>query len=523
MDIQKGFFDKYYWYPVIITAILCFGFTLTNYAIGVDDPTPQFIWYIDSKILLSQGRWGYELISPLVNISAFLPCWIDLISVGIYLITGRIWANLFAEASGGRYNKISAIIFSCLYISFPYLARIFIYMSADLLSAFNMLFASCGVWSIWKAFERDKGKKKNLFTALGCIVVGYGFYESVIIYFVCGTMIALLLKDIFISVDKLKAIIIRVIVTGTIVCVGVFCSRLILKGFLRYYNQYSSQYVRRYFVYNLKTNIIGQILQTIQELASAVFLREELVYSILRLSVGFILLLTVCISLKRKNAILVIIGMGVVVSNFALILGTGNLEIMFDIVQNKQRMLVTYGLFTSFSVSLIYSVVMEIMEVAVERNILYRKIQKFLKYMIIALSFVLVLRQSREMVDIFLADYQRSVLDRQKAGYINYEVEKHDWKNKPVIYVGFTEDYIATREKDPLSSYFHFFGQWTELENHNYISFYMSGLGYIYPAGLREGMVEDAAESSTDQPAYPMDGYVTEYENYIVVKLGEGT
>lgn len=514
MLVEKKLFDKYYWIPVILTAALCFGFTLTNHAIGVDDPTPQFIWYIDSKILLSQGRWGYELISPFVNVSAFLPGWTDFISVCIYLLTGMIWVVIFTEASGGRYTKASGVIFSCLYISFPYLARIFIYMSADLLSAGNMFFASLGVWSVWKVFERKEGKKKHAIVAVACIVIGYGFYESTIIYFVCGTMIAIFLKSIFVSIDKFKIIICRMVIASMVVCCGFFLNFLILQYFLMHYQQYSSQYISRYIVYDFGKNVFTQIWHIIQELVKAIVWNEEIVYASLRLSIVFLLLLSICVSLKKKNILPMMLAVGVIISNFALILGTGNLEIMYDVVQNKQRMLVTYGLFTSFCISLIYSVVMHL-HIGWSENF-----RKGIMYLQIAVFSILILRQTGEMERIFLSDYQRATLDRQKAGYINYEVEKYDWQNKPVVFIGYMDDYLATKERDPLSSYFHFFGQWTELENHNYISFYMSGLGYVYPVGLTEGILEDALQESVGQPGYPKDGYVTEYGNYIVVKLG---
>ena len=58
---NSNLFDKFFWIPVVITTLLCFGFTLTNYSIGIDDPT--LFWYIDWKIFLQQGRWGYEWIS----------------------------------------------------------------------------------------------------------------------------------------------------------------------------------------------------------------------------------------------------------------------------------------------------------------------------------------------------------------------------------------------------------------------------------------------------------------------------
>lgn len=515
MLVNKKLFDKYYWFPVILTTVLCFGFTLTNHAIGVDDPTPQFAWYIDSKILLSQGRWGYELISPLVNVSAFLPGWTDLISLCIYLVTGMIWVDIFTDASGGRYAKGSGVAFSCLYISFPYLARIYIYMLADLLSAYNMFFASLGTWSVWKIYEIQARRKRNFIIAVACIAIGYGFYESTVIYFACGIMISLFLKSVFGCIDTIKNIFYRLTMACMIVCCGFFLNRLILKIFLIHYSQNSIQYIGGYFAYDLSKNIFAQIWYVVQELIKAIAWNEDLVYFTLRLSIVFLLLGSVYVSWVRKKIQPVLLAIGVIISNFALILGTGNLEIMYDVVQNKQRMLVTYGLFTSFCISLFVTFAMQL-HIKWSENM-----QKIIKYAVIAGVSILVLRQSREMEGIFLADYQRAALDRQKAGYINYEVEKYDWQHKPVIYVGYAEDYLATREQDPLSSYFHFFGQWTELENHNYISFYMSGLGYIYPVGLEKGMLEEALQISKGQPSYPMEGYVTEYDNYIVVKLGD--
>ncbi len=518
IEFEKKIFDKEYWCPVLLTTILCFGFTLTNYAIGIDDPTPQFIWYMESyRALLMQGRWGYKIISLLVNISEFLPCWMDLLSVFIYLLTDMIWVNLFFKVSGSKFQKISGVIFACLYISFPYLARIFIYMSADLLSACNMLFASLAVQNIWKVFEEQKEKRKNFILAITYIAIGYGFYESTIVYFICGVMILFFLKYKYISIDKFSLFLNKMVLMLGIGLGGIFFSKIILYFILKYYGMNGIEYAGGYIAYTLEKNIIIQIWDTIQKLIYGVFRGGELVDFTLRISIIIIILISMYTAIKKKNMLPLVIAIGMIVSNFAIILVTGNLDIMNDTKMNKQRILVTYGLFTSFSISMIYSIVMEI---NVEKGVWYKEIQRLLRYLTLFGMLILILRQSRQMHGIFWVDYQRAELDRQKAGYINYEVEKTDWKRKPVIFVGYSDDYLVTKDKDPLSSYFNFFKQWTDVEIHNYTSFYMSGVGYVYPIGLEEGMLENALQKSVQQPSYPMDGYVKEYDNYIVVKLG---
>lgn len=233
--------------------------------------------------------------------------------------------------------------------------------------------------------------------------------------------------------------------------------------FLIHYKITGNNYTGNYFSYNLKENLLVQAWSVIKGLCFAIFRHQTLVDTTLSICIILILLFALSSSIKRKNVNRFILALGIVVSNFTLIIGTGNLSIM----ENAKRTLVTYGLFTSFSISLFYTIVVEV----VSTRKLTLKQQNFVKCVIILAVTILVLKQSREMMGIFWVDHQRALLDEKKAGYINYDIEKTDWRNKPVIFVGYSQDYFVTQEKDPLGSYFNFFKDRTDAERNNYIKY----------------------------------------------------
>lgn len=503
-------FDCFFWCPVILTTLSCYLFTITNSSVGIDDPC--LFWYIDWKVFLSQGRWGYELISPIVNVSTFLPGWIDLCTVLVYLLTSCVWIVLFYEASYEKFSKESCVIFACIYMSFPYLAEVFIFMAADLPSAFSMFFGSVAALVTWYGMK----KKKWLYNIFGAlfIALGYGFYETSMIYYLCGILVALFLNEIYGEGCNIRGVIMNLgILIGNVVC-GYIISVCARNFFLRYYNMSGSNYTGGYFLYELDSTILLQVVNVFIELFKLIFFNEEVVNRTLAvcmlLWLGYLLLYVV----KKRLITPLIYGMGIIFSNFCLILGTGNLALMTSV----KRTLVTYGLFVAFSVAMSLNALNDIYFSFREGK---TKFRKYIKLVVIVMCGVLVLRQSREMVDVFWADHQRSVLDSNKADHINFEVEKTEWYSKPVIYVGYSQDYIATMQKDPLGSYFYFFNDRTPAEINNFISYYMSAMGYVYPVMMEENMLEEAIVSSRTQPSYPQDGFVTEYEGYIVVKLGE--
>lgn len=496
-------FDKTYWLPVLMVTILTYGFALTNYSIGIDDPA--MIWYIDEKRLLQQGRWIYEILSVIVNVSEFLPFWLDFISLLLYLITEIIWILVFLDSSGGKISKKSCIFFACLYISFPYIAEIFIFMPATILSAVNMLCAALSVY-LYRMFFSVNRIRNKLFLFIGgggLLAVGFGGYESSLIYYACGVVIVIWLEQIYINKFKICEIIKKITLSIAMGLCAIVISKIILFVLIKYYNTQSYSYASAYFAYGLQENILKQIINTCYALFRDILSDCNIVNVTLVFSIIIIVISSIYWSIRNKDLKILLMGISLLIVNFGIIIGTGNIAI----ANSTKRILVTYGLFTSFALSYLLT-------------FLNKLSKRIIDVALVLFLCVIIIRQSREMVNIFLVDHQRAVLDTKKASFINYEIEKLDWKNKPIIFVGVSEDYVATMAEDPLQSYFSFFGDRVDEEINTYITMYMNCLGYIYPTALQTGMVQAAVSDAIDQTSYPKEGYVKEYSDYIVVKLG---
>ena len=72
---------------VLFTAILCFGFPITNFSIGVDDSAGNYYLYGSAQgTMIQQGRLLHVLLSRLTGAIEFLPFFTDF--CGIFVPAG---------------------------------------------------------------------------------------------------------------------------------------------------------------------------------------------------------------------------------------------------------------------------------------------------------------------------------------------------------------------------------------------------------------------------------------------------
>ncbi len=112
--------DKYYWIFFLITVMLCFGFLLTNSSMGIDDEILDT--YNKFTGWLFNNRLGRCLTTRVLSTCEYLPFWRDFISVILYVIGITLHVNNFTKYLPEIFDKKSAIVFSCLAVSFPYIA-----------------------------------------------------------------------------------------------------------------------------------------------------------------------------------------------------------------------------------------------------------------------------------------------------------------------------------------------------------------------------------------------------------------
>ena len=139
-DLGAAFRMKpFYWWSVILTAVSCYGFTLTHHSKGVDDV--HMILYFEWKELLRQGRFGTEFLMPFLDISDFIPFWVDFTAVCLFVLGAWLWSRVFLSSMKQK-SYAAATIFSCLLISCPYIAHMFVFMPTTI--PFGMILVLSG-------------------------------------------------------------------------------------------------------------------------------------------------------------------------------------------------------------------------------------------------------------------------------------------------------------------------------------------------------------------------------------------
>ena len=182
VDILK---DKKIIVPLIIVTLLSYGFMLTNFSVGVDDLCLDR--YVDSTYILSAGRWGTWLIYKILNINTFTPFWLEFLCVLILFITSILLIAFLKEISNSKLNKVSYIVFTLSFISFPIVTNFLVYQPTNLticLSNFVMIFA---VIMLYEKFINKKQVKLNIILLLILSLI-ISMYESC-----CQTFVVLVL------------------------------------------------------------------------------------------------------------------------------------------------------------------------------------------------------------------------------------------------------------------------------------------------------------------------------------------
>lgn len=135
--IIKKYYAVKFWIPILFIIILGYGFWLTNVSIGIDDPAG--VLYFDQKVWLAQGRIGDEILSLFIDLSSFLPGWQHWITLTIMVMSSLSWTIFIDFEMNGTLSLPGAVVFNCLFLSFPYYSEIFVFDISALFTALASL------------------------------------------------------------------------------------------------------------------------------------------------------------------------------------------------------------------------------------------------------------------------------------------------------------------------------------------------------------------------------------------------
>lgn len=511
--------SKLYWVCISITTILGYGFTLTNHAIGMDDF--NFAGYFKQNGFLEQGRFGPNLINTIFDMTDFLPVWNDLIATLLMIGGILIWCYFFHQISNGLFDEKASIIFSCVMISCPLFAEIFVIMSATTISSFTVIFSGIAVLLFYKGVfcsNRTPIKVRYIILASLFLAIGMGFYEYCFIYFLSGAFMGLLLamiadqscnKTFSIKNLLLLALQLAVVVVGSLVL-----NKVLLKVFfyiegIQRSNEYLSAYMQypkegffEYFINFLKS-LVGYFAKGgVGNTPFTIYLFDA--------SAILIVLTSFLFAVKKKNIFIAFVGLGTILSALALFFITG-------FVYMPPRVLVTFSMFIAFGVALFYIVSVKSGFI---KNVKVNTVCKLTSYL---LTLIVVFYGTKGLNQYFYADYEVYQRDLQYAHQIDYKIKETVGAQiaKPVIFIGMP----SFRPIEPAVTVQSLFAferlRNFNMDNSEVTHGFMKMIGYDYNSSYtKPEQVEQAKLEAQSMPVFPLDGSVKEFDDFIVTKLG---
>lgn len=178
---------------VVLVTVLCFGFTITNYSIGVDDPARTYYLHSGSLgSMIQQGRLLHVAFNLLTHCVQFIPFFTDFTGAALYALSALLYCALFQYVTDHKLRSFSLISFCCVYISSSVLAEKYIYHLDVIVTVLSYC---CSAIALLYAFRFVKERRFSLFLAAALVLMGaIASYESFIFLYICGVFGIFLLE-----------------------------------------------------------------------------------------------------------------------------------------------------------------------------------------------------------------------------------------------------------------------------------------------------------------------------------------
>jgi|GEM_PF-3059577 len=489
-DLMKH--NKMYWICLITTTIIAYGFKLANYSVHFED-----LLYEHYKLdggLIKMGRWGNIFFKDVINI----PFWRTGIAMLLMIIGITILSGLLRKYTNGSLDEKAIIIFACITISFPAISTYFAIMCTSF--EMGMIFFMSSL-SLYFSYKWIIEKEKWLYGIIGAVCLGYAisFFEYAILIFLTFSFSLLLAREIALHPLKMKIkeltycllklmlIVIFALVfwklVGAIVQIangfdvsgyvddsigggydrtGIFA---FISSFTIFIFRFPFAYLRELFINK------DSILEYITLYNS--------VCALLIVSIGVIY------SIKRKNITIVIFGVLTIVSAFGI-------HFIMASVDTANRYLISMSIFIAFTFMLLYSLINE-----------------RLRIILIIASIWTVFIQTKEMNMIFEMDYRRYQKDIFIMESILHDLGGRE-KIKPLVFSGKVHNELYIKNVNSHAPIFNWEPFVTEL-------FFNYHGNQIRLASVDDRFIDEIINMNS----WPNDGYIKEYNDFIVVKLGD--
>lgn len=482
--------NKAFIVAIILVTVLSFGFTITNSSVGMDDTA--FDRYYKDKEMLSIGRWGSYLVYQILNITEFIPFWIDFIASSIIMLTAVLWCIFLKRQLQDKLSDMAYIVFATIFISFPIINEIFIFENCNIAVMLGSFLASLGIMVFYENYSNIHKKSIYLVSAL-ILTLAMSMYEAcaqIMLVSICITAILMIytnkdkkVKDIFKYIFSSLAILIISIVLNTVI-------------------------VKLIYLFGVRVSDVADkeinwgkfsILESLQLIVFNIInaISNVKYFPVLILDIFSVvgLIISVSQSDKKRNYMILLLYIAMFLSNFAISI------LQLDYV--LYRTCTSWGLFVAIIVMVAYKFLSEY------------KITKILATICIV---ILLLLQTKTLNQLFYNDYMRYQKDLKIAHELIYDLEKSYDTSKPLVIMGTPYKSKGGYGAQSNSLSVLWWGKKAFGDNGAEFIKFLNSLGYNFKRPNDEQYEKGKVEAET-MNRYPKDGSIKELEDCIVINF----
>ena len=491
--------DRVYMICLFVSFLIVYGFELSHFTYDGDDWV--YLYGANSHSLLVQERVVSFILKTIFDTDIFVAFYRDILGVIMISLGSIFWTLYFYRMYNKNNLGLSKIVFLILFISHPILT----YYTIFSLYTVGIIYMLSGLaLLLYKNFIANK----NIYSFLLIVVLVFLFgfiYEIGFLFFVSGVVYGLLLYSM--NDDNIQSFkIYRFYILSfiaicflSIILKTIFANALILLN-----EAFKSHYIQKTGMVQWNFKDIKSNFEIIKNLIipfNILYKYKLLPYSIV------ILILTICLSIIKKNYYILILGIISIYTSISMVLITGNVNLHL-------RPMIPSMIFIAFSLFLI--------------NLLFKD-KSILKVFVFILSIYIFLIQARDTNYNYQNNYTRYELDKFIALNIIKEIQKvTEQYNKPIYFAGELNGYehLKTYKKDykniNFSNEIEVIG--STLNNIYSIPGFFEFLGFqidMLESINNKILLKQAEYNAQSMPAYPKEGFVRDFDDYIIVKLSE--
>lgn len=497
--------NKWLIVAIIFVSVLCFGFTITNFSIGTDDPARNhYLYSTNEGSMIQQGRLLHVVLNMLTGAVAFIPFFNDFLGASLFALSALLFCALFQTIAKKDLPSGALISFATIYISYSIINEKFIY-NLDVV-AVMLSYCACAI-ALAYAFLYTKSKKRMYFlVSIAFLIVSISSYESFIFLYICGVFFIFLLR-ILINQEKisLKSLVLEGLKYALILILAVvtyYLAVVLVQILTHQYGNFVRTSEWRWFADLSPLEQLIAVTKVIIKpflVSSYLPLREFTIVAL----VGIVFVLY--LSVKRKDFILFICYLAFLTANFGIHYVVG-----FTMYRAAQ----TFCFFVAGTVLLLMYFV---------------KPHRTENVILSSIVVLIVLIQSADMNRWFYNDHVRYQKEKFAVDSIATKLIGEFDVQKPVVFTcnGFL-DYLYNFDadadaqvngssvinwgvrafKDPTTPLL------VEL-------FHMHGYDFVKTSSKEQADL--GQKLSEDMPSWPSPGSIKEYDDFIIVNIGAST